>query len=408
MSQAMTSLRHLLLVADARSPHTVGWCIGTSAIFDQVTLLNSTPAPAYAADLDGAVDIVEGQHVMSMLRQHMLPVVKGRFPDTVAAESRWRWSGASLRQSFEYLGAARLASHISTLSAKVNASHIHALRLPWEGIAVARARLTAPRSVSLWGSDLLTQAPASPVLSRAAKKALQSMDGLTADCARDVQLALERGLRRTVPTAVLPGDMGLDDAWLQHARVDPGARPLVVTCPRRPGPHIRWRQTLDALTQVRSEGLALEIHWLDCANTQLGAEAARRRLSVEVHGRLSREELLTLAGRTHVVISPSVSDGVPNSVLQFMARGAVPAVGRLASLEEFLVAERNASLFDPGSVGDIAAALRWSADTSTLTRARVINDAILTERFLHSAAARAAAAFYETLPTSSVYRSATN
>jgi len=61
----------------------------------------------------------------------------------------------------------------------------------------------------------------------------------------------------------------------------------------------------------------------------------------------ARAELADIYRRSLVVVSPSISDGTPNSVLEGMSCGAVPVVGDIDPLRDLLGQSLPAGLVDP-------------------------------------------------------------
>jgi glycosyltransferase involved in cell wall biosynthesis len=60
---------------------------------------------------------------------------------------------------------------------------------------------------------------------------------------------------------------------------------------------------------------------------------AHTRARCEVAGRIARAEALDLLAGARVMLAPTLSDGIPNSLLEAMAYGALPIVTPLATLE---------------------------------------------------------------------------
>jgi glycosyltransferase involved in cell wall biosynthesis len=59
---------------------------------------------------------------------------------------------------------------------------------------------------------------------------------------------------------------------------------------------------------------------------------AQMQASIEIHPRLPREKILELMTEARVVLAPSVMDGIPNTLLEAMAGGAIPIVSPLPTI----------------------------------------------------------------------------
>jgi glycosyltransferase involved in cell wall biosynthesis len=73
--------------------------------------------------------------------------------------------------------------------------------------------------------------------------------------------------------------------------------------------------------------------------------------------RVSREEALVRMGAARVMLAPSLSDGVPNAMMEAMALGAVPIVSPLETITPVVKAEENVLFARNLYVDEIAGAL---------------------------------------------------
>lgn len=325
----------LVLVGDFRSPHARTWMTACERIFAQVIALSSFP---------------QDTRVASRGVRRVTPWLRGIFSDTVPATSRRQRAGVQVRHRFRWHQAQDLAAAIQRTCLEVEADHVHALRLPWEGVA---AQLTGrPFSVSLWGHDLTTQASQSALLRQRTKTTLRECAGLTADCHRDVTLACAWGLPATTPTAVIPGDVSLQ---IPEQPRPPRSQENVlrVCCPRGLLPHVRWKEMLISTAWLNAAGVRVDLTILDVPKDRIPVDLP----FVRFRPRLPQAEMHALALSTDVVLSPTTSDGMPNSVLEFVAAGAVPVLGDLPSTRELVEPGVSGLLCDPLDPTSIADAL---------------------------------------------------
>jgi glycosyltransferase involved in cell wall biosynthesis len=96
---------------------------------------------------------------------------------------------------------------------------------------------------------------------------------------------------------------------------------------------------------------------------------------------MSQESLATLLKKSAIYVSPSISDGTPNSMLEAMACGAFPVMGNLESLREWIDHGVNGFLFDPNDSDDLANCLQQALDNvSVRQKAQNINLKIVQDR----------------------------
>ena len=191
--------KHILLVADGRSPTAQSWIKCILGLGYRVSLVSSFPC----APLPG------------LSHFSVLPVAFSRFSSQQpghSSDARSYGVSAHLRGMFKKhfrifqhlryrlgpltvrLQAGKLQRLVNTLQPDL----IHALRIPFEGMLVSQLDQAVPRVVSTWGNDLTLHADQSPAMRRLTCACLASMDGIISDTQRDLELALKWGLRSHV------------------------------------------------------------------------------------------------------------------------------------------------------------------------------------------------------------------
>jgi len=68
---------------------------------------------------------------------------------------------------------------------------------------------------------------------------------------------------------------------------------------------------------------------------------------------LSQADWASLLQKAMAVVSPSVSDGTPNGMLEAMACGAIPIAGDIESIREWIEDGKNGFTFDAESVKEL-------------------------------------------------------
>jgi hypothetical protein len=246
---------------------------------------------------------------------------------------------------------------------------VHALRIPYEGMLGSATPAGIPFLTATWGNDLTLHAEGSPAMGSLTRRCLARADGLTSDTKRDVRLAYEWGLRPGAPTLVVPGSGGLDMNAIEAAvpeAFDPAAfgipqgHPWVVN-PRglRPGSVHQ-----DVFFQAIPKVLAGAPETLFLCPSLAGVRQAEGWVaqlgigdSVFLLPRLPQAGLWALFKRSQVFASPSSHDGTPNTLLEALACGCYPVVGRIESLAEWIEPGRNGALVDPRDPDALAEAI---------------------------------------------------
>jgi len=348
----------ILLVADMRSPHAVNWArglllIGIRPIIVSSRYLNSeerAQLPQTIADsiLHEPRDLVSRMRVLltqvPLLLRTARKLARGSAPGQVGYQQNHpapRPEGVGhLELPLELIIAAVLRRTIRKTVRERRPHLVHALRVPYEGIASYGSTLGTRFAISTWGSDLSRQAPSSPSLARITRRTLRNIDALHTDCERDVLLAREWGMPAQALTLVAPGNMGFDGRFFRAPRVGQPAQRTLIVFPRGPASRINYVGFVEAAAQIILDhpnvvfvGVRLKGEPA-CEQIRNASADPERIILTDL---LSQAELAELYRNAVAVVSPSASDGTPNSVLEGMACGAVPIVGDIAPLRDLLM-----------------------------------------------------------------------
>ncbi len=389
----------ILFVADGRSPTALSW-LGHWVAENEVHLVSTFPCqppPGLASFriLPVAFAGLAGGQATGRGRITGWSRLVGRFRPLLQDLRYWigPWSLPGYRRAFR------------SLVQEVAPDLIHALRIPFEGMLAAAAPAGIPLVLSIWGNDLTLHARGSPLMGRLTRQALRRADGLLADARRDLRLAGERGLGAEAPRLVVPGSGGLrlDDPAMTGSR--PAALPEelppgpVVVNPRghRPG-SLRQDAFFHSIPLVLEKvpeavfvcpplaGDAQAQRWVD----ELGI---RPRTRLWPH--LDRAQMWALLRRSEVFVSPSVHDGTPNSLLEAMACGCFPVVGRVESLGEWIEDGANGFLVEAASPPRLADGMVAALQNPALRRAaKKQNARIIAERAESGRCTAMVGAFY--------------
>jgi glycosyltransferase involved in cell wall biosynthesis len=252
----------------------------------------------------------------------------------------------------------QLADSIEDLCRRARPDLVHALKVPFEGVAASRARTDVPLAISIWGRDLDQQAPAHRALAEDTRRCLRQAAAVHADCARDLRLAHKWGASESAPTLLAAGNMGYDSKVF-YPRPDDAPRRLVVM-PRGLSSPINHQAFLRAVQRLHPEFPDVVFVGVGLAGEQISRRVQRELMDpskLVLTSSLSQPELAYLYRQAYAVVSPSNSDGTPNSLIEAMASGAIPLAGNIDSLRDLLTGLPG-NLFAPDSASEQASAIR--------------------------------------------------
>jgi glycosyltransferase involved in cell wall biosynthesis len=120
--------------------------------------------------------------------------------------------------------------------------------------------------------------------------------------------------------------------------------------------------------------------------------------AVELLAPVPHVEMANIFRRAQVVISPSIHDGTPNSLLEGMACGCFPIAGDLESIREWITPNENGLLFDSNDSQSIADAIIKAIENKNLReKAAGLNQEIISARAEYTSNMRGAEEFYESV-----------
>lgn len=301
-----------------------------------------------------------------------------------------------IRQWFGPLTIRRAAGKLRAFIEEVEPDLVHAMRIPYEGMIAADAYTGAPLVVSVWGNDFTLHGPSTPLMRHYTRWTMQVADALHADCRRDIRLAREWGFGVDKPSLVAPGNGGVRSGVF-YPPENPVREPVVLN-PRGVRPYVRNDSFFKAIPRVLTKyphakfictGMAGEsqvIRWIE----ELGIGE-----SVELLGLIPPHQIADVYRRAQILVSPSVHDGTPNTLLEGMACGCFPVAGDLESIREWITPEKNGLLCDPTDPKSIASAIVSAIENKNLReKAADLNREIVSARAEYSRNMQRAETFY--------------
>jgi len=171
------------------------------------------------------------------------------------------------------------------------------------------------------------------------QRIFQRCDSLIADTDENLAAAVELGLdpSKRSPIGRVPGTGGIDVESIAAMNVTPpSARERLVLVPKA-YEHLQSkmlpvleaiRLCFDRIAPCRFVFTAVNdevSHWVKMLPPAISQ-------SLAVHERIPRAELFQMMAQAKIVLAPSLMDGIPNTMMEAMAIGAVPVVSPLPTI----------------------------------------------------------------------------
>jgi len=360
----------LLFVADGRSPIALGWIRYFVERGDEV-FLASTFACSPGLPLNG-LEITPVAYSSS----------RGTARSTRRGSSAGRRWQSALRHLLGPLTIHRASRRLRAFAERIKPDIVHAMRIPFEGMLAADAYGVAPLVTSAWGNDFTLHAPSTALMRHYTEWTLRVSDALHADCRRDIRLGRQWGFATDKPTLVVPGGGGIrGDVFFPSDTPAPGATVINARGARvyvrndvffKAMPLVLARRPDARFVCVSMDGDKDAARWIE----KLGIQKA-----VTLLPQLPQAELAGHLRRSQVMVSPSVHDGTPNSLLEGMACGCFPIAGDLESLREWVTPGKNGLLVDATNAPALANAIVEALENANLRHeAAGLNQRLIMQR----------------------------
>jgi glycosyltransferase involved in cell wall biosynthesis len=206
---------------------------------------------------------------------------------------------------------------------------------------------------SCWGSDLYYYSKFKNELKKI-KSVLNRVDYLIADCYRDQKLSIEFGFKGKV-LDVIYGGGGFDIEGLKKHKLELNQRKIILV----KGYEHNFGRALNvikALTLIPNVIGDYEVHVFG-THEIVQRFIEQNNLPFKIYGRhnLSHKNLLELMGKSLIYLGNSISDGMPNTLLEAIIMGAFPIQSNPGNVtEEIITNGDNGFLIEnPDSVEEI-------------------------------------------------------
>jgi glycosyltransferase involved in cell wall biosynthesis len=273
------------------------------------------------------------------------------------------------------------------------------MRIPYEGMLAADAYNGVPLLVSVWGNDFTLHASSTQLMRHYTRWTMQVANALHADCHRDARLAREWGFSPKRPMLVVPGNGGVrKEVFYPPER--PVGEPVIVN-PRGFRAYVRNDVFFKSIPLVLREfpaarflcvsmaGEPHALHWIE--ELEIGQ-------AVELLPPVPYSRMGELYRRAAILVSPSVHDGTPNTLLEGMASGCFPVAGELESVREWITDGENGLLADVTDPHNLAESIVKALKNKDLReQAAGLNAKHIAERAEYQACMSKAGIFYKNL-----------
>ena len=360
----------ILFVADGRSPIAQNWIRHFAERAEEVYL---------ASTFNCAVDFpLKGLEITPVA----FSGTKKSSTSSRTASSRNLGLRTAIRHFIGPLTISRASKRLRGYIEQVKPDLIHAMRIPYEGMLAADAYAGIPLLISVWGNDFTLHAPSTSLMDHYTRWTMNIADALHADCYRDIRLGKQWGFEPSKPTLVTPGNGGIrTDIFYPPSQ--PVNEPIIFN-PRGFRSYVRNDVFFQAIPLVLKKHPNAKFVCASMANKSQALQWINKldiRESVELLPALLHAQMADVFRRAQIVVSPSIHDGTPNSLLEGMACGCFPIAGNLDSIREWITNGKDGILTEATDPQKLADAILEGLENKTLRdQAAGLNQKIIAER----------------------------
>lgn len=254
---------------------------------------------------------------------------------------------------------------------------VHSFEMHTASYPILKTMLRFPNlkwMYSCWGSDFYKYQNSKQHLAKI-KKVVQRINYLHTDCLRDYQLAKKYGFQGTF-TGVIPGGGGfhMNDNEKDILPVHQRTIILVKGYQHHVG---RGLQIIQALEKIKNSIKDFEVVVFG-THKEVQDYIEAHALPFQCYGRhdLQHQEVLRLMGKALLYIGNSISDGMPNTLLEAIFMGAFPIQSNPGGVTaEIITPATNGLLIeDPENIEEIAETIQHAIQNkSFIEKAFVVN-----------------------------------
>lgn len=372
----------LMLIADFRSPHALGWLdvVITSLTYEvHVISTHYCKRPPkvhsfHVFPLDFAI-LKLWINKVTFLKGIFLKITKhinvGTNPDF------------RFYQIFKQIEKAK--PKLIKIIDEIKPDVVHGLRIPFEGILASEVcPESIPLVLSVWGNDFTLFGQSKKIASKIST-ALSKTSFLHTDSANDIFLAHQLGFDADKKSAVFAANGGLNllnmpndsDGMNFRRTLNIDEDYDLVISPRAVGPYINTEVFLNAIPlclAINPKIKFIVIAVKGVTHLENIIDKLKMRDNVILTNYITPELLRLYLKISKVMVSPSTHDGTPITLLEAMALGTFPVIGDLPSIREWIVDGRNGILINSLSSDSIAQGILKSLNDVELRKTAAIEN----------------------------------
>lgn len=252
---------------------------------------------------------------------------------------------------------------------------VHCFEMKLSGLpilSVLEKYSAVPFVYSSWGSDMFFYKEMG-VERLEVKRFFNRVNYLITDCSRDYQIALQNGFHSEY-LGVFPGNGGIAIPSVAIQSVDNRDTIIIKGYDDGVGKASLILKAIELLPENYFQNIEIVIYSADeTIIKQVGASDFFKNLKITIHSRthfFSNEELLKIMGKSILHIANSISDGMPNALLEAMGMGAFPIQSNPGKVTEEVIAHgQNGFLIeDPLNIVAIAHLIKEALDNEVLRK----------------------------------------
>ncbi|RDI58334.1 glycosyltransferase family 4 protein [Flavobacterium glaciei] len=244
---------------------------------------------------------------------------------------------------------------------------VHSFEMRLAGLpilVVMEKHHSIPFIYSSWGSDLYYYQQLG-ITKRTVSSFLGRVDYLITDCIRDYNIAVANGYRNTF-LGVYPGNGGIT---IDTAKIkDSNQRDTLIIKGYDDGVGMASKviEALELVPIALIQNYKIVVYSADASvSNQLKSKEFFKSLKVRVINRgafISNPELLAIMGQSVLHIGNSISDGMPNALLEAMGMGAFPIQSNPGNVSEEVIENgvNGVLINNPLDTQEIANSIEWA------------------------------------------------
>ena len=249
---------------------------------------------------------------------------------------------------------------------------------------------------SCWGSDLFYYRQFS-FHHKKIKSVLARVNAIQTDCLRDFTIAKELGFKGN-HVGVIPGGSGYRLNLYENLKFPTEKRKIILV---KGYEHQfgRGLKVVEALEEMQSELKNFEVVVFGAHNVVIDYIEARK-LSFQYYHRheLPQNELLALMGKSLIYIGNSISDGMPNTLLESIVIGAFPIQSNPGGATDEIIrhGENGFLIENPESLEEIKHHIRMAiSNPKMIENSNTMNAALAQEKLEYEKVKTKIVAMYE-------------